>query len=213
MISQLKGSVDSISGNKATIDVAGVGYEVHCSARCVARLELGKPAVVTIYTNVKEDSITLYGFEDALEKQVFLLLTSVQGVGPKSGAEIISRINKLDLLRTIGTGDATQLQRIKGVGKKLSERIIVELKDKVADFVQGRIERNEISTGAATQPGLDLSNEATMIEDAISAMEALGFNRRDAEKAVQAAIQQDLQNGADKKRDSGKIVRDALRFV
>ena len=162
MISQLKGTVDSISAAKATIDVAGVGYEVHCSARCVANLELGKPAKIVVYTYVREDAITLYGFEDAVEKQAFLMLTSVQGVGPKSAAEIISAIDKLELLRTIGTGDSTQLQRIKGVGKKLSERIIVELKDKVADFVQGRIERtSNVHAGAA------LGAEATIVEDAI----------------------------------------------
>ena len=140
------------------------------------------------------------------------MLTSVQGVGPKSGAEIISRINKLDLLRTIGTGDATQLQRIKGVGKKLSERIIVELKDKVADFVQGRIDRSEVQPGSSAFAGT-LDTEATIVEDAISAMEALGFNRRDAERAVQQAqsAASSVVNGA--KRDSGQIVRDALRFV
>lgn len=208
MISQLKGTVDSINVNKATIDVAGVGYEVNCSARCIASLELGKSTKIIIYTYVREDAITLYGFEDSLEKQVFLLLISVQGVGPKSGAEIISRIDKRDLLRTIGTGDSTQLQKIKGVGKKLSERIIVELKDKVADFVQGRVERSEINLSTSGGGAL-IDTEATILEDAISAMEALGFNRRDAERSVQQAV----SIATSEKRDSGQLVREALRFV
>lgn len=203
MISQLKGTVDSINSSKATIDVAGVGYEVHCSARCLAAMELGKPVIVTIYTYVREDAITLFGFEDGLEKQVFLFLTSVQGVGPKSAAEIISNIDKRDLLRTISTADATQLQRIKGVGKKLSERIIVELKDKVSDFVQGRVDKSE------KQEGRPLGFETTAVDDAISALEALGFQRRDAEKAVQQA-----QSGRESSViDSGQLVRDALRYV
>lgn len=201
MISQLKGIVDFVAGNQVTLDVGGVGYQVHCSSGCLESLEIGKPARITVYTCVREDSITLFGFEDPIEKQVFLLLISVQGVGPKSGAEIISQIDKLDLLRTIGSGDASQLQRIKGVGKKLSERIIVELKDKVAEFAEERSDR-------AQDKVLTLSGRVTsIVDDAVAAMEALGFQRKDAERAVAQASQ------GGKISQSGQLVKEALRFV
>jgi Holliday junction DNA helicase RuvA len=203
MISQLKGVVDSISLNKVTLDVSGVGYELICSAKCLQSLTPGDKACIVVYTHVREDAIILFGFEDHLEKQVFLLLHSVQGVGPRSAAEIISNIDKVDLLRIIGLGEAAKLQRIKGIGKKLSERIVVELKDKVAEFVNDSIENAQsgnVQSSIGTQ---------TVVEDAVSALIALGFARKDAEKAML----QTLEGGDAAGRDSGQLVRDALRFV
>ncbi len=199
MISQLKGTVDCINLNKVTLDVSGVGYEVICSAACLRSIGLGDQAKIVVYTHVREDALVLFGFEDALEKQVFLLLHSVQGVGPRSAAEIVSGIDKIELLRAIGQGDASRLQKLKGVGKKLSERIIVELKDKVTEFVQGQVQNKQV-----TQP---VAEAGSIVEDAISAFIALGFSRKDAERAIGQAAETSEYG------DSGILVRDALRFV
>src|SRR5262245_52116349 len=102
MIGQLSGTVTQLFGQVVLLDVGGVGYEVHCSFACVQRLSVGATATIVVHTDVKEDSIRLYGFDDYLEKQVFLLLTKVTGVGAKSASEIVSHMDKLELLRAIG---------------------------------------------------------------------------------------------------------------
>lgn len=200
MIGHIKGVVETVSGTVAIIDVSGVGYEVFCSSACLAALIPGEKACVTIYTDVRQDEIRLYGFRDALEKRVFLLLTTVQGVGPKSALEIISRLESRELLRTIGQGSAAALQAIKGIGRKTSERIIVELKDRVAELAEERHTSGLIPHKAV---------EDASIEEAVQALEALGFPRKDAELAVRSAHQSGNLNGA----SSGQIVKQALQFV
>lgn len=202
MISKLTGIVIEIFNSLATINVNGVGYEVFCSQDCIRSLELNKSATVTIYTDVKEDSITLFGFKDNQEKQVFLLLKKVKGVGARTASQIISRVNKLDLLRMIGSSDLTKLQSVKGIGKKLAERIIVELRDQVAEFVNEQVSFNIEIDSETNEP----------FNDALSALQALGFSKRDAEGAVQrvkvSAGVIDLS-----KADSGNIVREALKYI
>lgn len=198
MISSLVGTVEDLANQTVTVNVNGVGYEVHCTASCLARLVLGAKATLVIYTDVKEDSIRLYGFDDKLEKHVFLLLTKVKGVGAKSAADILSQIDKLELLRVIGSADTTRLQSVRGIGRKIAERIIVELKDRVSDFV------NESS---ATSPILAGSNSGPFYY-AMEAMIALGFPRKEAERAVR-----EVEKGGGSESDPGQIVREALRFV
>lgn len=200
MISQLRGIVDSISGSVVTLDVNGVGYEVYCSRQCLSRLENAKPTLLTIYTEVREDSIRLYAFDDQLEKQVFLLLMQVKGIGAKTSADIISKVDKRELLRLIGLSDTSNLQKVKGIGKKMAERIIVELRDRVGDYA---IERNSLS---------NLNVEIEIVDsyrEACEALQALGFATKDAERAVQ----QVKQRPDSVKLNSGEVVKEALRFV
>ena len=200
MIALLSGVVESIFGNVITLDVNGVGYEVSCSQSAIINAQLGSQLKIVVYTDVKQDSIKLYGFEDQLEKQVFLLLLQVKGIGARTGSEIISRIDKRELLRLIGSGDVARLQAVRGVGKKTAERIIVELRDKVAEYI---LERQGAS---ALSIEIERINP---VDEAIQALQALGFSRRDAENAVeQAKRHEDLS-----KLQSGEIVREALRFV
>ncbi|RIL09605.1 MAG: Holliday junction branch migration protein RuvA, partial [Proteobacteria bacterium] len=182
MISSLRGIIEEVSGNTVTLDVQGVGYEILCSNACLVQLSQGETIRMVIYTDVREDSIRLFGFEDQLEKQVFLLLMQVKGIGPRSSADIVSRINKRELLRAIGAGDVGQLQSVKGVGKKTAERIVVELKDKVAEFVMERQYTSLVVEREVVGP----------FEEAAQALQALGFSRRDAEKAIQSAQSQGL---------------------
>src|SRR3990167_1206675 len=125
MISRLRGTVIDSTLDTLTLDVQGVGYEIYPTSSCREALAVGEEADVVIYTDVKEDSITLYGFRDRLEKQAFLLLKTVKGVGSKSAADIISRLDKIALFRAIASGDLARLQSVRGVGKKTAERIVV----------------------------------------------------------------------------------------
>ena len=203
MISLLHGTVDSINGSTVTLDVGGVGYEVQCSRRCVEALTCGEQARVVVYTEVKEDSIRLFGFEDRLEKQVFSLLLQVKGVGARSACDIISRIEKKELLRVIGAGDVGQLQAVKGIGKKTAERIVVELKDRVAQHAT-----EESSVSPARGSGL------RPFEEAVEALQVLGLSKRDSERAVQS-VEKELQSAAGvvKDFDTSQVVKEALRYV
>ena len=174
MIARLAGRVDSLSGNHAVIDVQGVGYEVSCTRDCLRQLVVGEEAQITIYTAVKEDSISLYGFGDTLEKQVFCLLMSVKGLGARRALDVISQIDKVDLLRCIGEGNTAALQTLKRVGKRLAERIVVELKDKVAEYVLSRKAHSPQVEKVVIEP----------TDDAVEALLALGFSRKEAEHAV-----------------------------
>ena len=184
-----------ITSHSACIDVGGVGYEVLCSSALLAKMEIGRAVAVVVHTDVREDAIKLYGFADELERQVLRLLLKVSGIGAKTAAEIVSAVDKIDLLRIIGNGDLTQLQRIKGIGKKTAERIVLELRDRVLELVIDRPSATGISKGAQ---GAN--------RDAIDALVTLGFARQIAESAVARV------DGA-KNLDAGEMVREALRHV
>ena len=199
MFAKLKGIVDSIDANTVVIDVQGVGYELYCSGACVSKLEVAKPASVVVFTDVNENSIRLYGFADALEKQVFMLLTTVKGVGSKTSMEIISQLDGVELLRAIGAGDAHRLQALRGVGKKTAERIIVELKDRVAEYALERSDTRLHIERTVTDP----------MREACEALEALGITRKDAERAV-ATVQ---SKGLTPSATSAWVVKEALRYI
>ena len=200
MIARLKGVVEEINGNRVVLDVCGVGYEIYCTRACVSELSDGMNTHLIIYTEVKEDSIRLFGFADQLEKQVFLLLMQVKGIGPRTSADIVSKVDKLSLMRLIGNGDADGLQSVKGLGKKTAERIIFELRDRVGQYV---VERH-------TQSSLQIEIETIEpAREALEALMALGFGRKDAERA----IQQVRLSSESANLSSGDIVKHALRHV
>ncbi len=200
MIASLTGIVSEIQGRTVILDVGGVGYEVRCSEGCLSTLVLGEKAKLVVYTEVREDAIVLYGFADKMEKQAFLLLLQVKGVGAKSASDIISRVDKLDLLRAIGAGNTALLQGVKGVGKKTAERIIVELKDKVSEFAMEQ----------APSAAKNVANANNVVyEEALQALLALGFPKKNAEGALRAALEGTLPGSL----DSGQIVKEALRYI
>lgn len=198
MISRLKGIIVDRSLSEVTIDVQGVGYSVTCSAACLENLILGEEAEIVIHTDVREDNITLYGFNNKLERQTFMLLKTVKGVGSRSASEIISQVNTLDLLRIIGSGDSARLQAVRGIGKKTAERIIVELKEKVGDYATERSGRLNLEI-TRSQP----------IDDAIEALKSLGFSQSQAEQAIRRLE----SSGISGKENPGELVRQALQFV
>lgn len=205
MISRLSGEVVEVDGETAIIDVGGVGYEVACTSLALSQLGIGSRAVLSVYTDVREDAIRLFGFGSTAEKQMFLLLNRVSGMGPRSSLDVLSNVAIRDLLRAIGSGDVGALMSIKGVGKKKAERIVVELKDLVASMAG---ERSTALRSMVTVESGPAGKPAGLSHDAVSALEVLGFGRKDAESAVSQAVQR-----VGEAVDVGDLVREALRHV
>lgn len=185
MIDLLRGVVDSITDDRVILDVNGVGYGVFAPSRVLAKLSPGQAARLHILTHVREDHIYLYGFADAAEKDLFVRLTeTVSGVGAKVGMSLLSAFSVEELAAAIATGDVKGLTRADGVGKKLAERIVLEMKGKV-------------TAGAATVVGgkvLKGAAPAGPLADVISALVNMGFKPAQAQAAVDDAV---AQNGAD----------------
>lgn len=194
MIAKLRGLLDDTGADWAVIDVAGVGYLVHCSARTLVALGAAGEAC-TVFTDlqVSENDMRLLGFAEAAERDWFRLLTQVQGVGSKVALAILSALTPHDLATACAQGDAAMVARANGVGPKLAGRIVNELKDKA-----GAIPGGAPSVVAAPQGG------ATA--DAISALENLGFKPATASRAVAEALAE-LGDGA----GEGDLIRVALR--
>ena len=202
MIGKLKGVVDEIAEDHCIVDVHGVGYVAYCSTRTLAALPAaGEAVVLHIETYVREDMIRLYGFGTALEREWFLLLlNNVQGVGAKVALAILSTLTPSDLANAIALKDIAMVSRAPGVGKKVAERIVIELKNKAPAFSgmpSGTIGlMQELGEGVAPAP----------IADAVSALVNLGYSRDVAANAIAAAMKT-----AGEDADSAKLIRLGLR--
>lgn len=186
MIGKLSGIIDEIMDGRVIVNVGGVGYLVSCSARTLRALgQKGDAAALLIDTAVREDAITLYGFMNAQEQQWFRLLTSVQGVGAKAGMAILSVCAPEQLGYIIASGDKAALNRADGVGPKLAARILTELKDRVEKmaFAGAPLKPNT----AKEQPSVEERVEASLEQDAVSALVNLGYARTEAYSAVIAS--------------------------
>ncbi len=177
MIAKLKGMVDSLGEDGAVIDVSGVGYQVFCSGRTLGRMTVGEAVTVLVETHVREDHIHLYGFADAIERDWFRLLTTVQGVGAKVGLGILTALSADALVQAIAAQDRAAIRQAAGVGAKLAGRIVSELKDKVGALALG--------PGAAS-PG-DGGGLRGPAVDAVSALVTLGYTPSEALGAVSQA--------------------------
>lgn len=203
MIAKLKGIVDTVGEDFAILDVNGVGYLVHGSRRTLSGLpSAGEAAMLHIETVVREDAITLFGFIDILERDMFRLLTSVQGVGAKVGLAILSTLQPNELQNAIAAQDKVAVARTKGVGPKVATRIVTELKDKVTGLVF-KPQGVEMPTSAAPE-----GETSGAVEDAISALVNLGYRPTEAHGAVAKAAT-DLGEGA----DVGILVPAALKLL
>jgi len=200
MIGMLRGEVYTVNSKALVLDVQGVGYDITPSLALSASVEIGQQLKLVVFTDVKQDAIRLYGFVDQLEREVFKLLMMVKGIGAKSALDVISKIDKLDLLRIIAAADLSALQRVKGIGKKTAERILVELKDTVGKYI----------VEAPSEAGASLSN-AEPFEEAAQALLALGFTRKQVDGLI-ANVRTD-NSGVGDKLEPAEIVRLALRRV
>ena len=181
MIGYLKGNVKAISPGSVLLEVNGVGYEVVCSGAAFSRLagvRPGETGEVYTYLRIQEDDITLFGFADPREKDLFLRLTSVQGVGAKLAIAILSSMRPSDVSEAIAMADSKRLSAVKGVGKKTAERIILEL--------HGKISADEI-LGSETVGGRISVPTMSEDDDAVSALMGLGFTKQESAQAVARA--------------------------
>jgi Holliday junction DNA helicase RuvA len=201
MIGKLKGIVDSYGEDFIILDVNGVGYLVHCSARTLQELPaIGQGATLSIETYVREDQLRLFGFMSDVEREWFRLLQTVQGVGAKVALSVLGTLKPADLATAIAMRDKAMVARAPGVGPKVAERIVTELKDKAPAYagldpavvrLSGAVEEKR-----APQP----------ISDAVSALVNLGYGRPQAASAVAAAAR-----SAGEGADAANLIRLGLK--
>jgi Holliday junction DNA helicase RuvA len=201
MIGKLRGIIDSYGEDFIVLDVGGVGYLVHCSARTLQELPgTGQPATLSIETHVREDQIRLFGFLTDGEREWFRLLQTVQGVGAKVALAVLGTLKPTDLASAIAMRDKAMVARTPGVGPKVAERIVTELKDKAPAYagVDPAIIRlsGAIDEARAPQP----------VADAVSALVNLGYGQPQAAAAVAAAAR-----NAGEGADAARLIRLGLK--
>lgn len=223
MIAFLTGTIKFTFANNIIIDVNGVGYEVTVTGSLLNRISRNgsnvstevsdfgreirdndknsKPPVVSlfVYTDVRESAICLYGFTDYAEREVFLLLRKVKGIGSKLAISILSSLNLSELLIAIGKGDSKTLIKVPGIGKRTSERMILELREQVASLVETNSEPDKHRQLPVASTALNLSAslvpqslageiEVSSVRDTILALERLGFSSNTANEAIELAL-------------------------
>ncbi|MGI8917918.1 MAG: Holliday junction branch migration protein RuvA [Pyrinomonadaceae bacterium] len=201
MIAHLSGTLLSKQATSVILDVAGVGYEVSIPLSTFYELEdPGSNVQLRIYTHVREDALQLYGFKTARERELFLRLISVSGIGPKLGITLLSGMSADEMITSIRNNNLAKLTLIPGVGRKTAERLVMELRDKVASLSAGVDEDLGVRSDAAAVP-----TEDSMRADALSALLNLGYQRNAAEKAVAASLSDDGEVSVE------SILRSSLR--
>ncbi len=199
MISYIKGELVYIGENSIVIDNNGIGYNVFVSGGTVYKLpHINNQVKIFTYMDVKEDSLQLYGFLNMEELNMFNMLITVSGIGPKGALAILNSLSPKDIVLAISYGDKNALSVGKGIGKKTAERIILELKDKVNNIGSAESDNVKISTNSVIE-NRDEKN------DAIAGLVTLGFTRSEAAKAVEKVYTADM--------DSAKIISAALKVL
>ena len=177
MIYSLKGNIQELNPTSVIIDVQGVGYYVGISLQTSEKLQLGQPAFLNIQQIIREDAHLLFGFNTILEKEMFNLLISVNGVGPVSAIIMLSSLSLEEIASAILSNNSALLQKVKGIGTKTAERIIVDLRDKVQKF-----NNSEENISAV------VNNKVK--EEALSALEVLGIAKKMSEKIADRVLKQ-----------------------
>jgi Holliday junction DNA helicase RuvA len=187
MISHLSGTLLAKHATSVIVDVGGVGYEV--TIPVTTFYDLGEPpnaAVrLNIYTHVREDALQLFGFRTLRERELFTLLISVSGIGPKSAVAMLSGMSADEIVMAIRTNNYARLTSIPGVGRKTAERLVIELRDKMAALSSPALEQ-ELAAGGGAAP----QSEDALREDTLAALTQLGFPKPAAEKAITSAMQE-----------------------
>ena len=196
MIGWLNGQiVDKHQAGKLVLDVNGVGYDVETSLNTFFQLETNHQAVgLHIHTVVREDALLLYGFLDKQERSLFRALIKVNGVGPKMAMAILSSISPNEFIQCIHQENATLLTKLPGIGKKTAERLVVEMRDSIKQF-------GEATSGSLQKPVNIMRSQ----DEAISALEALGYKPQEATKVVNK-----IDNGS---KSCEQLIREALQIL
>lgn len=194
MIAYLRGKVVYVTEETVVLDVNGVGYEVYCSGGAFKKIDAEETAELYTYLQVKEDGFTLFGFASLTEKELFLKVLSVQGVGPKLGIAILTSLSADEFTIAVQTADVKRLSTVKGLGKKTAEKIILEL--------HGKISAAEVISAAGddltNQPQGEPTAKLTAVEeDAVAALLGLGFTKAESVNAVKKARETGAQSVED----------------
>jgi Holliday junction DNA helicase RuvA len=185
MIAHLSGTLLAKHATSVVVDVGGVGYEVTIPVTTFYDLgEVKTQVSLRIYTHVREDALQLFGFRTERERELFTLLISVSGIGPKSAVAMLSGMSADEIITAIRTNNYARLTSIPGVGRKTAERLVIELRDKMA-ALSGPAFSEEIAAGTAASSA---QTEDALREDTLAALLQLGFPRPSAEKAITHAI-------------------------
>lgn len=184
MLAFIKGKIAEYNENYLVVEAGGVGYEMTATANAVFKFSPETEIVtVPVYMAVREDAVTLFAFADSNEKSMFLKLITVSGVGPKLAITVLSSISSEDLCIAIATSDIGSLSKIKGLGKKTAEKIIVELREKIGKIDKGQVKGIE---------GNSLQIDGQAVEDACIALSTLGLSNADALKLVQKVAEPNM---------------------
>ena len=201
MIGKLRGIIDSYGEDYIILDVGGVGYQVHCSASTLQGLPTpGKPATLSIETYVREDQIKLFGFASDIEREWFRLLQTVQGVGAKVAMSVLGTLKASELASAVAMRDKAMVARSPGVGPKVAERIVNELKDKAPAFAN--LDPAVVHLAGA----LDEKRAPRPVADAVSALINLGYGQPQAAAAIAAAAR-----NAGEGADTATLIRQGLK--
>ncbi|MBQ8405979.1 MAG: Holliday junction branch migration protein RuvA [Clostridia bacterium] len=184
MIAYLRGKVLTTTEETVIIDVNGVGYEIYCTGSVFRKLIVGAVTEIFTYLQVKEDGMTLFGFDTPQEKELFLKLISVSGVGPKLGISILASLSADEFALAIATADVKRLSKVKGLGKKTAEKIVLELHGKISAAEVLGASGDDLTPSATAPTNAKLS---AADEEAVSALMGLGFTRTESLQAVKKA--------------------------
>jgi Holliday junction DNA helicase RuvA len=169
MISSLKGEILAIGNNFVEIEVHDVGYLVWSGLNFLKKRNVGEKIKIYTYQSVSENDVSLFGFETTDEVNLFKMLISVSGVGPKTGAQIMGQVNSEEIIKAIGNADVSFFEKVKGIGKKTAQRIIIDLKSKI---------------GGLGELDLTKDDEKTADDDLSLSLKQLGFDRKEIEKVI-----------------------------
>jgi Holliday junction DNA helicase RuvA len=201
MIAYLSGKLFEKEANLIIVDVSGIGYEVNIPLSTFYDLgEIGEDVALRIYTHVREDVFQLFGFKTIRERELFLLLISVSGIGPKSAITALSGMSADEIIGAIRQNNLARLNSIPGVGKKTAERLVIELRDKIGKL-------SALSSEEMKSEGIPQVSGDDVYEDAISALVNLGYQRNAAEKALKQAVQEGTEMSVQ------KLLRKSLQFL
>jgi Holliday junction DNA helicase RuvA len=201
VIAHLSGTVLLKQPNTVVIDVSGVGYEVTIPVSTFYELgEVGDPIALRVHTYVREDAIQLFGFRTGREKDLFLKLTSVSGIGPKLAITILSGMSPEELIPAIRTNDLGRLTSIPGIGRKTAERLVIELRDRMAALSGPEVEAAYAASRAAG--GAD-----AVRDDVVAALLSLGYQKAQAEKAVSRVLERESD------RTIEHVLRESLKLL
>ncbi len=194
MIAHIEGKLTYKSPAYVVIDCSGVGYALQISLNTYDKIGSGEKCKLLTHLAIKEDSHTLYGFADEDERQLFLHLISVSGVGTNTARVILSSMKPNDVINAISAGNWSLLKSVKGIGPKTAQRLVIDLQDKLKNF-------------ATDATGLGFVTLSAAVEEALSAMLALGFGKNDAEKAILKLKQQNPDYTVE------QLVKNALKIL